>query len=81
MSGGAARDFFVGEVVHGFVGGAFGRDSYDCRRVEAVGADWIVTRNRRGHVEMVSGSRVPTGMEAANRSYCADHCDMLDGEE
>ena len=34
----------VGTVLHGYCGGAFGRDSYDCKRVEALGADWVVAR-------------------------------------
>jgi hypothetical protein len=35
----------VGDVIHGFAYGAFGRDHYDCVRIEAVGPDWIVARN------------------------------------
>lgn len=35
----------VGDVVHGFCSGAFGRDSYDCRRIEVIGTDYVVTRN------------------------------------
>ena len=47
----------VGDVIHGFANGAFGRDSYDCRTIEAVGPDWIVTRNTRGETEHASGRR------------------------
>lgn len=53
-----SHDFKVGEVLHGFQGGAFGRDSYECRRIEAVGADWIVTRTltfSQNSVELVTG--------------------------
>lgn len=39
-----------GDVLHGYCGGYFGRDSYDDKRVEAVGADWIVARDSRGYV-------------------------------
>lgn len=38
----------VGDVLHGYCGGWFGRDSYDCSRVEAVGPDWLVARIRDG---------------------------------
>ena len=38
----------VGSVLHGFTGGYFGRDSYDCKRVEALGADWVVVRYENG---------------------------------
>lgn len=33
----------VGAVLHGYCNGFFG-DSYHCKRVEGVGADWIVAR-------------------------------------
>lgn len=36
--------FAVGEVLYGFCNGYFGRDSYDDKRVEAVGADWMIVR-------------------------------------
>ncbi|MEU9921903.1 hypothetical protein AB0H51_11500 [Streptomyces griseoluteus] len=39
------RPLAVGDVVHGFAYGAFGRDHYDCARIEAVGPDWIVARD------------------------------------
>jgi hypothetical protein len=38
----------VGSVLYGFCGGYFGRDSYSDKRVEAIGADWIVARDKRG---------------------------------
>lgn len=38
-----------GDIIHGHVSGAFGRDHYDCVRIEAVGPDWIVARNPREH--------------------------------
>ncbi|MGW2920352.1 hypothetical protein ACWDBF_21175 [Streptomyces angustmyceticus] len=39
-----ARPLAVGDVIHGFAYGAFGRDHYHCVRIEAVGPDWIVAR-------------------------------------
>ncbi|GAA1065217.1 hypothetical protein [Streptomyces asiaticus] len=39
------RPLAVGDVIHGFAYGAFGRDHYDCVRVEAAGPDWIVARD------------------------------------
>jgi hypothetical protein len=66
--------FRLGDIIHGFCGGAFGRDSYNCRRVEAVGADWVVTRNERGEVELVAGARVPTREEGGDLSYCYMGC-------
>ena len=53
------RALLIGDVLHGFCGGAFGRDSYDCRRVEAIGADWIVTRSlTRGSPEFTRGPEI-----------------------
>lgn len=36
-----------GDIIHGFANGVFGRDHYDCVRIEAVGPDWIVAREAR----------------------------------
>lgn len=41
----------VGDMLYGFCHGAFGRDSYADKRVEAIGADWVVVRNSAGGVE------------------------------
>lgn len=38
----------VGDVLYGFCNGYFGRDSYDDKRVEAIGADWVVARSESG---------------------------------
>lgn len=66
----------VGDEVHGFAGGAFGRDSYACRKVEAVGPDWIVTRNPRDEVEFTTYLY----FDPEDRRYCEDFC-VLDWEE
>ncbi len=66
----------IGQIIHGFCGGAFGGDSYACRRVEAVGADWIVTRSASG-VELAAGDeelRI-VAEETDNRSWCSDDCE------
>jgi len=34
----------VGDILYGYCGGMFGRDSYDDKRVEAIGSDWVVLR-------------------------------------
>lgn len=39
------RPLAVGDVIHGFAHGAFGRDHYHCVRIEAAGPDWIVARD------------------------------------
>lgn len=35
----------VGTLLYGYCGGFFGRNSYDTKRIEAFGADWIVVRS------------------------------------
>lgn len=35
----------VGTTLHGFCGGAFGRDAYGNIRIEAIGKDWVVARD------------------------------------
>ncbi len=34
----------VGSVLHGYCGGEFNLSRHDCKRVEAIGADWVVVR-------------------------------------
>lgn len=34
----------IGQVLYGYCNGYFGRDSYNNKRVEAIGYDWIVVR-------------------------------------
>lgn len=33
----------------------FGRDSYDLKRVEMIGSDWVVVRTERGKPEFYAG--------------------------
>jgi len=35
----------VGTMLYGYCGGNFSRDSYEDKRVEALGSDWVVVRN------------------------------------
>lgn len=35
----------LGDEDGGFCGGMFGRDSHELKRVEYIGADWVVARN------------------------------------
>ena len=69
--------FLIGDQVHGPAGGVFGRDSFGCRTVEAVGADFIVTRDGDGVPEFVSGDIDLTVAyrERDSRSQCGPDCD------
>lgn len=44
----------VGTKLYGFCGGFFGRDDYWDKRVEAIGADWVVVRYESGGVGFCS---------------------------
>lgn len=54
----SAHPLAVGDTIHGFAYGAFGRDHYHCVRVEAVGPDWIVARD---HTEPGDGPSFTSG--------------------
>jgi hypothetical protein len=60
-------------IIHGYAGGAFGRDSYACRRVEAIGPDWVVTRNRYGVADFAPLDRL-NGVDIDDRSWCDEEC-------
>lgn len=55
-----ADQLLVGTILYGYCGGYFGRDSYEDKRVEAVGVDWVVTRNADGYVEFAYGETIHT---------------------
>lgn len=50
------RPLAVGDVIHGFAEGAFGSSSYNCKKIEAVGPDWIVCRDEDGAVHLTTGT-------------------------
>ena len=56
----------VGAVLYGFCGGHFGRDSYEDKRIEAVGEDWIVCRDEYGDVHTADFSRRGDGWTLAS---------------
>ena len=47
-------EMYVGTILYGFCNGYFGRDSYEDKRIEAIGADWIVARDEYGHIHMAT---------------------------
>lgn len=57
----------VGTVLYGYCGGLFGRHSYGEKRVEAVGADWVVARDSSGSPLFYQG--VPENLEAFTVNY------------
>jgi hypothetical protein len=54
----------IGTVLYGFCGGYFARDLYGDKRVEAVGADWIVVREiDSGKVDFAYGDGILATLE------------------
>lgn len=52
----------VGTILYGYCGGVFGGYSYSNKRVEAVGADWVVAREIEGG-EVVFANAPPEAFE------------------
>lgn len=74
------RPLAVGDVIHGFAGGIFGRDHYVCCQVEALGRDWVVTRSARGTVEFLSGAEDIYGAQVARDGQCENESYNCFGE-
>jgi hypothetical protein len=53
----------VGTILYGYCGGHFGRDSYETKRVEAVGADWVVCRDESGEIHFACGEGILNKLE------------------
>lgn len=47
----------VGKLLYGYCNGFFGRDSYDTKRIEAFGVDWMVVRENGGQVRFCPFSK------------------------
>lgn len=62
----------VGDVLHGYCGGAFGRDSYECKRVEAIGADWVICRTVGGQYPTVAFHPSPQLVEYRDQPWGDD---------
>jgi len=45
----------VGDKLYGYCGGEFGRDSYNTKTVEAIGADWVVAREDNNQIVFYEG--------------------------
>lgn len=62
-----------GDLLIGFCGGAFGRDAYFDKTVEAVGEDWIVIRDVDGRPEFASGEDI--------HSRLWEYCERNEGRD
>lgn len=70
----------VGDLVHGYAQGVFGRDHYACARVEAFGADWAVVRGvSTERAAAATGDDVVEVLTEARDFGRADWCRDSDG--
>jgi hypothetical protein len=53
----------IGTILYGFCGGHFYRDTYEDKRVEGVGADWIVVRTKTKGVDFALGEGIVEKLE------------------
>ncbi len=76
---GQPRPLAVGDAIHGFAYGAFGRDHYHCVRIEAVGPDWIVARSEDGPSFTAGREALALCQQARDKDCPNDNPYPLDG--
>ena len=59
----------VGDLLYGFCEGYFGRDSYGDKRVEGVGADWVVAREVESEQAVYASVNPPYLEKFKNREF------------
>lgn len=62
----------VGTKLYGYCGGNFGRDAYKDKRVEAIGADWVVARDEDGDALFYEGD--PEDLEQYTHAEDEEYC-------
>jgi len=58
----------VGTKLYGYCDGYFGTDSYGDKRVEAIGADWVVARELGGEERALFAGATPNELEKYTNS-------------
>lgn len=77
-----ARPLAVGDVIHGFARGVFGRDHHNCVRIEAAGVDWIVARDSSSHLAFASGWKALTILiQVRDEDSCPDGVCSIESAE
>ncbi len=63
----------VGTLLRGYCNGCFGSNSYEEKRVEAVGIDWVVAREvESGLVEFATGDNIHARLIESQRQEESD---------
>lgn len=64
----------VGDILYGYCGGSFG-DSYGPKRIEAIGADWVVARELKTNASPLFADVSLEELEADSIRWQAEHPD------
>ena len=62
----------IGQLLYGYCGGIFGRDSYSTKRVEDIGVDWVVVRNEDGSPDFACGPNIHNDLQEYTDPKCWD---------
>lgn len=66
------RPLEIGDVLHGYCGGNFGRDSYNCKIVEQIGPGYVLARQEFGEwPEMATGSGIADRLREYRTDFSA----------
>lgn len=78
----ADRPLGVGDTLHGYCNGIFGRDHYTCCTIEDTGPDWIVARDHRGELSFAQVDLALTPLRQHRQrtaDYDGNYCCSPDG--
>lgn len=65
---------YIGDIVHGFAGGAFGRDGYGCKTIIGLGSDWCVARDTYGNLFFAQADDIQAELADAAKPQLRDGC-------
>ncbi|WP_267716674.1 hypothetical protein [Streptomyces sp. CoH17] len=63
----------VNDIVHGFCGGLFSRDSYECKRLIARGDDWGVFKDHYGNYTLLEKEELVDVRKYRDDKECNRH--------
>lgn len=66
------RSFEPGDVLFGFCGGFFGRDSHGPKTIEAIGKDWVVVREEDGSPNVAFFTEQGLSAQEFLNEYCLE---------
>lgn len=61
---------YIGMMLYGYCNGYFGRDSYEDKRIEAIGHDWVVVRDQETGTPNFASFKTNGEMTAYLANWC-----------